>query len=88
MNIYLVINIFHRWQYSPPKEAFPLRIYHECDGRIEKPNPRIAVWHHRACQEMTNNDPKGRIFLSYPQTNKDFFFLLTTAFIYLFIYLL
>ena len=36
---------------------------------------------------MTNGDPEGRIFLSYPHTNNGFFFLLTTVFIYLFIYL-
>ena len=36
---------------------------------------------------MTNGDPEGRIFLSYPQTNNGFFFLLTTVFFYLFIYL-
>ena len=23
-----------------------IRIYHECEGRIEKSVPRIAVWHH------------------------------------------
>ena len=34
---------------------------------------------------MTNCDPKGRIFLSYPLPNNGFFFLLTTIFIYLFI---
>ena len=35
---------------------------------------------------MTNGDPKGRIFLSYPHTNNGFFFLLPTVFIYLFKY--
>ena len=34
---------------------------------------------------MTNADPEGRIFLSYPHTNNGFFFLLTTVFIYLFL---
>ena len=33
---------------------------------------------------MTNGDPEGRIFLSYPHTNNGFFFLLATVFIYLF----
>ena len=37
---------------------------HECDGRIEKSVPRIAVWHHEASRVMTNGDPEGRIF--YP----------------------
>ena len=37
---------------------------------------------------MTNCDPDGRIFLSYPHTNNGLFFLLTTTvFIYLSIYL-
>ena len=26
-----------------------IRIYHECEGRIEKSIPRIAVWHYEAC---------------------------------------
>ena len=36
---------------------------------------------------MTNSDPEGQIFLSYPHTNNEFFFLFTTVFIHLFIYL-
>ena len=68
-----------------------IRIYHECEGRIEKSVPRIAVWHHEPCRVMTNGDCEGRIFLSYPHTSSGFFFLLTTVFIdsfilYLFIY--
>ena len=42
-----------------------IRIYHECEGRIEKHVPRIAVWHHEACQVMTNGDSEGQIFLSH-----------------------
>ena len=30
---------------------------------------------------MTNGDPEGWIFPSYPHTNNGFFFLLTTAFL-------
>ena len=41
-----------------------IRIYHICEGRIV----------------MTNSDPMGWIFLSYPHTNNGFFFLLTTVF--------
>ena len=26
------------------------RIHHECEGRIEKSLPRIAIWHHEACR--------------------------------------
>ena len=62
-----------------------IRIYHECEGGIEKSVPNITVWHHEACRVMTNGDPAGQIFLSYPHTNNGFFFLLTTV---LFIYLL
>ena len=40
----------------------------------------IAVWHHEACQVMTNGESEGLIFLSYPHTINGFFFLLTTAF--------
>ena len=54
-------------------------------GKDKKSVPRIAVWHHRACQVMTNGDPEGQIFLSYPHMNNGFFFLLTTVFIYLFL---
>ena len=61
-----------------------IRIYHECEARIEKSVLRIAVWHHDACRVMKNGDPGGRVFLSYPHTNNGFFFLLTTVFIYLF----
>ena len=41
-----------------------IRIYHECEGRIEKFVPRIIVWHYEAFGVMTNSDPEGRIF--YP----------------------
>ena len=48
-----------------------------CEGGIEKYVPRITVWHHEACQVMTNGDPKGQIFLSQPHMNNGFFFFLT-----------
>ena len=60
-----------------------IRIFHECEGRIEKSVSRIAVWHHEACRVMTNGDPEGRVFLSYPHTH-DIFFFLRTTFFYLF----
>ena len=41
-----------------------IRIYHECEGRIEKSVRRITIWHHEACRVMTKGDPEGRIF--YP----------------------
>ena len=59
-----------------------IRIYHECEGRIENSVPRITVCHHEACQVMTNGDPEGQIFLSDPHTNNGFFFLLTTVVFY------
>ena len=61
-----------------------IRIYHECEGRIEISVPRIALWHHMAYRVMTNSDPEELIFLSYPHTNNEFFFLLPTVIIYLF----
>ena len=62
-----------------------IRIYHECEGRIEKSVPRIAVWHHEACRVKTNRDPEGRIFLSFPHTNNGFFSCSPT-FIFIFVY--
>ena len=50
---------------------------------IEKSVPRIAVWHHEACRVMTNDDPEGWIFLSYPHRNDGFFLLLTNVYIHL-----
>ena len=44
------------------KDSRVIRIYHECEGRIEKSFPRIVVWHHEACRVMTNSDPEVRIF--------------------------
>ena len=65
-----------------------MRIYHECEDRIEQSVPRIAVWHHEACRVMTNGDPEGRNFLSYHHPNNGFNFVLTTVlFFYLSIYL-
>ena len=52
-----------------------IRIYRECEGRIEK---SFAG----ACRVMTNGDPEGKIFLSYPHRKNGFFFLLTTVFLY------
>ena len=60
-----------------------MKLYHECEGRIEKSVPRIAVLHCEACHVMTKGDLEGGFFLSFPHTNNGFFFLLTTVF-YLF----
>ena len=59
-----------------------IRIYHECKDKIAKSIPWVAVWHHEACRVMTNGELEGGIFLSCPHTN----FLLTTVFIFVFIY--
>ena len=61
-----------------------MRIYHECEGGIEKSVPRITDWHHEACRVMTNGNPEGRIFLPHSHTNNGFFFLLTTKYIILY----
>ena len=41
-----------------------IRIYHECEDRIEKSVSRITIWHNEACRVMTKGDPEGQIFLS------------------------
>ena len=49
---------------------FILRIYNECEGRIEKSVPWITIWHHEARRLMTNGVPKllGLIlYLSAPR---------------------
>ena len=50
-----------------------IRIYHKCEGRLEKSVLRITVWHNEACPAMPNGDYEGRIFLSYSRTNNGFF---------------
>ena len=89
--LFLTINSLQDSKESLRLQGCPnrnIRIYHECEGWIEKSVPRIAVWHYEACQVMPNGDLEGRIFLSYPHTNNRFFFLLTTVlFIYLYIHL-
>ena len=73
-----VIQYLHNLECLAPT----IRIYHECEGRIEKSVPRIAFCHHEACRVLTNGDPEGQIFLSNPHTNDGFFFLLTTIFLF------
>ena len=45
-----------------------LRIYHDCEGGIEKSVSRITDWHHETCQVMKIGDHEGRIFLYHPHT--------------------
>ena len=47
---------------------------------MEKSVTGMVVWHHEACQVMTNCDPEGQIFLFHPYMNNGSFFLLTIAF--------
>ena len=51
------------------RQVHTIRIYNEYEGRREKSVPRTAVRHSEAGRVMTNGDPEGRIFLSYPHTN-------------------
>ena len=64
-----------------------MKFFHECEGRIEKSVPRIAVWHHEACRVMTNFDLEGRFFLSHLTGIMDSFSCSPLVFIYLVIYL-
>ena len=55
-----------------------IKIYHECEGGIEKSVAGITVCHYKACEKMTNGDRQGHIFLSHLHTNNIFFFFLLT----------
>ena len=39
----------HQYLHSLPDGKI-IRIYHMCEGRIEKSVLRITVWHHEACR--------------------------------------
>ena len=73
----------HQYLHSLPDGKI-IRIYHEYKCKIEYSIQRIAVWHHEARPVMTNGDPEGQIFYSTLTQIMDYFFLLTTVFIYLF----
>ena len=63
-------------------------IYERFEGRLEKSIPRITVWHHEACQVMTNGDLRDSFFyLSLTQIMDYFSCSPLLLFIYLFIYL-
>ena len=67
-----------------PNEVCDIRIFHECEGRIENNVARITVWNHKACGVMTNVDRGGRIFLSHPHhMNNLFFFFLAIKYLIL-----
>ena len=63
--------------YHPRIKSQIIKIYHECEGSIEKYVPRITVWHREAC--------RGTDFLSYSHPNNGFFFLLTIRYHILFL---
>ena len=55
-----------------------IRIYHECEGGIEKNRPKD---HWLASRGLPSDDKRwsqGTDFLSHPKTNNEVFFLLTT----------
>ena len=58
-----------------------IRVYHACEGRIEKYVPRITDWRHRTCRVITIGDHEGQIFLSHPRTNSGFISLLTAKYL-------
>ena len=49
-----------------------IRIYHECEGRIENIPPEDH-WRHLTCRLMPNNDGEGQIFRSHHNTNNGLF---------------
>ena len=44
-----------------PHRPLNKRIYHECEGGIEKLVLRITIWHHEAGRVVTNGDLEGQI---------------------------
>ena len=50
-----------------------IRIYHECEGGIEKSVPRITVWHQEACRVITTVIPRDGIFYPNLTQMKDYF---------------
>ena len=49
-----------------------IRIRHLCENGIEQCVLRITIWHQEVCRVMTNSDPEGQNFLSYPHKNNVF----------------
>ena len=67
---------------SAPKTICPIpfgrgtiRIFHECEVRIEKSVIGSLFGITRLCRDMPNSDPEGRIFLFAPNNHDRFFFL-------------
>ena len=60
-----------------------IKIYHECEGGIEKYILRITFDHLLASRCLLSDDKRdceGQIFRPHPHTNNGFFFLLTIKF--------
>ena len=72
--MFFLNDIFSVFAQITMSQKHTIRIHHECEGRIEKSVPRD---HRLSSLSMTNDDPEGQIFLSYPHTTNGFFFLLT-----------
>ena len=69
------------WVLFLVKPVIIIKIYHECESRIEKSVPRITDWHHEAGRVMTSSDPEGQIYLSHTHTKNGIFFLLPIDFL-------
>ena len=59
--------------YPLTTDRHTIRIYHECEGEIEKSVQRITDWNHEPCRVMIIGHGERQIFLSHPHTNNGFF---------------
>ena len=78
MNVSCILTLFFKWAKSIQSKI--IRIYHECEGRIEKNRLEDRRLTSRGLPSDDNGDPEERILLSYLHTNNGFFFLLNTVF--------
>ena len=61
-----------------------IRIYHECEGRIEKSVPRDQRLSSFGKPRDAKRRSSGGIFLSYPHTNNGFFFSCSPLFLFIY----
>ena len=52
-----------------------IRIWHECEVRMDKSVPRVTVWHREALSSDAKQIPEGQICPPVPNTNNRFVFL-------------
>ena len=76
----MAIEFWQKQRKSRSSKRNTIRIYHECEGVIDKSVSMITYWHHEACRVMTNGAREGKNFLSLPHTNNRLFFLLLTKY--------